>query len=289
MTYHDPFGDGDHGQKLGVAFHETFALSRPAISQILKLAVEVAQDSPDGSCNLSNDAIREGTSLGLNYVKAMGSYARGCGLLGPNKHLTRLGQLVAERDPGLSDLGTQWVMHYNMCAPHLYGPDFWHPLLMAVISSGSGMSSEDVVEGLNGFVNERRARELAPRTVKATATVFLGTYTKPDGLGNLNAICEVEPATYARGEPTMPRNWVAAYVIADYWRANWRNALGINLTSIKEIGGPASLLMLSSGEMNSCLGDLQSLGLVQLQRRVPPFQVSRLWSSPEEILEHLYD
>jgi hypothetical protein len=82
---------------------------------------------------------------------------------------------------------------------------------------------------------------------------------------------------------------VVAYVVADYWQHQWENRKTVNLSAMTEKGGPADLLMLSSGDMNSYLGDMGERGFVEVQRRIPPYQVMRLWDDPAVILERIYD
>jgi hypothetical protein len=41
--------------------------------------------------------------------------------------------------------------------------------------------------------------------------------------------------------------------------------------------------------MNDLLGEMAQHGLIEVQRMVPPYQLVRLWTNKEDILEHLYD
>lgn len=85
----------------------------------------------------------------------------------------------------------------------------------------------------------------------------------------------------------LPIPWrVAAYALADYWQGNWGDRTGVNLDRVREV---SALLLIGSGEMNGFLRTMQEHGLIDVQRRHPPYQVMRQFSSAEAVLEHLYD
>ena len=80
--------------RLGLTFHRTFSLVRPAISQIIRLAASAAQGNHEESI-LTKEKIRAETNLGTIYAEAMPRYARGTGLLDERNRLTSFGRSVA--------------------------------------------------------------------------------------------------------------------------------------------------------------------------------------------------
>ena len=111
--------------KLGMTFHRSFSLNRPALSQIIELAGQVENSEVDGVC-LNNTEIRNRTSLGSIYVEAMPRYGRGSGLLTNGNCLTTFGKFINDFDPMLNRIATQWLLHYYLCSTHGSGPLFWH-------------------------------------------------------------------------------------------------------------------------------------------------------------------
>ena len=276
--------------KVATVFHESFALSLPSISQILQVACESESGDENGkSRNLSYDAIKQGTTLGNNYVKAMRRYARAVGLLDDRDGLTPFGKLVSRSDPHLQRMRTLWAVHYHLCASHHSGPGFWGHLASECFTPYRELVTEDVAQLIAAYLQAQGDPVLAARTLRTTATVFLGSYHKSDGLGALGILSSQGDGKCVAGEPDLPGTRVVAYVIADYWAAQWKNRKQVNLSAMTEPGGPASLLMMSSGDINSSLGDMAGLGLVQVQRRIPPYSVVRLWQSAEAVMEQLYD
>ena len=83
-------------QRIGTAFHESFALNIPAIATVLRVC-----DEHDGE--LSADTILAETTLGADYVDAMPNYARGIGFLEIGTlNLTPLAREVLRKDPNLT-------------------------------------------------------------------------------------------------------------------------------------------------------------------------------------------
>ncbi|MCS6918511.1 MAG: DUF4007 family protein, partial [Fimbriimonadales bacterium] len=98
-------------QRTFTMFHETFALSRPAIAQVLHV---VREYSPQADRTI-RALLREHTDLGTNYCKAMPRYAYACGLITSDfTRLTSFGRWVLENDPTLARVETQWLMHYHL-------------------------------------------------------------------------------------------------------------------------------------------------------------------------------
>jgi hypothetical protein len=263
--------------KLGTAFHETFPLDRARLASILET---VAAHANDGA-KLTYDDFKERSGLGANQVKSFRRYAYGTGLIDDNERLTDFGALVAEQDPQLSTLGTQWVMNYYMTAPHHNGPLFWNHLLTTAFIVGNELTREGTGLLIKEFLTEQGERALADDTYPKTATVFLGSYEKGGGFEALE-ILRAESGKYRVGQPRPIPPGAFACVLADYWAVKWGEAREVLLSDLTG-GELASLLLLSSGEINSLLREASKRGLVNLQRRTPPFQVIRLWDSPDQV------
>ncbi len=88
---------------------------------------------------------------------------------------------VREADPGLASPTTQWLLHYHLSAPHGPGPSFWHHVVTH-LPIGSATSTSEVTELITDHVQQLEGKEPNPRTMRAAATIFLGSYAKPEGL-----------------------------------------------------------------------------------------------------------
>lgn len=267
------------------AFHETFSLNRPAVSGILALSVRKRGQ-------VDFDTIRQETALGANYADAMPRYARAVGLLEHNTFVaTTFGTLVAQHDPHLDSPTTQWIMHYHLSAPHGPGPAFWHDLVVGCLRLGTEVTPVHLARRIALVHEQQTAKALAPRTARATASVFIGTYAKSDALGTLG-IMKAEGTgnerKYRIVQPEGPPAWALAYALADYWSVKWEKSVTVALHQFLEPGGVPDLFWLGTSDFDARLAELQRMKVLDVYKVAPPFQVVRLWNTKDEILERAY-
>ncbi|WP_084784957.1 DUF4007 family protein [Calidithermus timidus] len=268
--------------RIGAVFHESFPLNRAALTQVMKIAL-------DTSKKVNFEAIRSGTNLGANYVKAMPRYAVGTGLLVEKSYrLTELGAFIYDHDPNLNHPSTLWLMHYHLSAPKGPGPAFWHFLVSRQLQPGVHLERAQLVDAVRAFVRVSEGKDLVDRSARSLITVFTGTYTKEDGLKKLG-ILEKTEAGYQVLEPEPPNEWVVGYALAHYWGSVWPQFRQVALSELHEFGGFANLFLMGTFQLNSRLRELQSRGLLDLIQVAPPHQILRLWRSPADFLPHIYD
>ena len=277
--------EGDTG-RLGLAFHEAFSFSVPAIVQVLTVVADAGKSG--GKDGLSHGLLSNETTLGPNYIRAMPRYCVGAGLLDTEYRFTALGEAVRQGDSNLSSPSTLWLIHYNLAARHGPGPEFWHYFVTHLLRPGEELATAEVGVALREHAQEA-GRSVAERTAKTTASVVLGSYSKSDSLGPLGFLENVGGGRYAALSPSSPPPlWAFAYALASYWAANWGDVTGVNLTRVAEEGGIGPVFMMGGGLINRYLGDLQREGFAVVQRRTPPFQLTRNWETPEVFLERIY-
>lgn len=270
--------------RIGTVFHETFALSRPAVSSVL-LAVE----NYDRAQGTLFEHLRQNTNLGTRYCKAMPRYGQGTGLLDRSYHVTEFGKLALTNDPYLTSEVTQWLMHYHLSAPQGPGPRFWHALVTRTLRPGRTLRSNEVAQELLSILQEQKQPEPTPRALQSTATVFLGTYARSDGLSALQVLRQEEDSSYSVLHPSPPPLWVLAYTLADYWEHHWPGQVTVNLSEITQPGGWASLFWMEQGTVGEQLQRLKQHGVIDLYRVAPPYQVVRLWENRMVLLERAYE
>lgn len=268
--------------RVGTVFHESFSLNRPAISQILEIA-------SNSSGKVDFNRIRNGTNLGNNYVKAMPRYAVGAGLLAEKSYrLTSFGQHVYQHDPNLNHPSTQWLMHYHLSAPLGPGPLFWHFLVTRNLFPGKTLDRPVLIKSAQNHLLETDGKELNERSARTLITVFLGTYSKPDGFGKLGLLTETSSG-FTVVEPTLPNQWVIGYALAHYWASTWPQFRQIELDALEHSWGFTSLFPVSRSQLHQGLKSLQTEGLLELVQVAPPYQILQRWQAPDVFLAKIYE
>lgn len=265
-------------RRLSLTFHRTFSLSRTAISDILLVT---------SSTPLSRKTLSTGTKLGSIYLEAMPRYGIGSGLLQPGIFQTEFGNYAKKFDPLLDQTSTQWLMHYHLSAPQGPGPAFWHALISTLFYAGAYFKAEDIADAIGNFVWQSENRTLASRSVQSTATIFLGTYTKPEGLNKLRLLETTESGRYRVCEPTPAPTWAIAYALVDFWMANYPKRLGIGIDVLLDSSFP-KLFLIGRKRLVEVLEAMQEIGYVQLHRTAPPHQVVLIRQDTEGLLNKLY-
>ena len=271
--------------RIGTAFHETFALNLAAIAAVLRVC-----DEHDGDLNPETIRQESDTTLGPNYVTSMTMYARGTGLLEVGSYkLSPLGRIVRARDPNLMKLSTLWMMHYHLSAPIGPGPGFWNYLVSNTVRIGATIKRSDVSRVISDYVERQAQKRLAQRTLDGTATAFLGTYQKSDSLGRLGLIRADESGNaYDITQPEIPPLHCVACALTYYWEDVGLAASELLLKDLASQEGFAGIFFLGSGMLGALLSELQSVGYLSVRRDAPPFVVARNWTDPQDIRSSMY-
>ncbi len=263
-------------------------MSRPALAQMLRLSVESSLDNTGAKRNLSKIEIRAETTLGTVYVEAMRRYATHAGLMDKDDYPSPFGKFVFSNDAEFGEANTQWIMHYIMASSRFDCPAFWRNLVVHHMQVGNSFNTSAIADLTCSFDLATNNRNLKERTYTQSATAFVGTYSKEDAFGKLGLL-KKEGDQYIVQEPEPPSVNVFAYALADHWNAVWKDRSTVDLREVTREDGPATLLFLNSSETDYYLAEMQEAELLDVHRRVPPYQVVRLWDSPQALLERLYD
>ena len=271
---------------LGLTFHRAFSLNRPAIKQVLDLANRESDDSGERS-KLTPKEISENTSLGTVYVQSMPLWAIGSGLLNHRKLPTLFGKYAHLNDSLLEHIGTQWLMHYFLCNPHGAGPKFWHDISSKLFYSGNIFSSDDVFEHIGNFVWKNEDRVPKRRDIQSTTAVFLGTYTKTEGLNKLRLLETTSSGLFLVNEPKVAPVWAVAYALLDFWESHFQDRLSIGLDTLQE-SCLKGIFLIGKSSFLEMLDVLQENRVIDIHRTAPPHQVFLLRRDREMLLQNLY-
>jgi len=268
--------------RIGMTFHETFSLNRPALTSVIDVVCRQGG-------RLDLQSIRKHTTLGTRYVLAMPRYGIGCGIFAESR-LTCFGETVAAMDLALATLTTQWLMHYHLSAPHGPGPWFWHHLVTRVLRVGQQITPRDLAKEIAETLPDHDGKQLRERTIRSAATVFVGSYAKAEGFNQLRLLQEVGKGRFVVTQPEPVPVWAFAYALADYWTHQWGDRVTVNLSDLFEPGGLSSIFFLDAPMVENLLVILRQENLIDLYRVAPPYQLVRKWGpdTPRSLLERAY-
>ena len=272
--------------RVGTIFHESFSYSRKSVSKILQTISE-NPSIMDFKQSEREEILLERTSLGTRYIKAMPKYAIGSGVLHGDYRLTDLGRIALLFDPMLDKIGTQWLLHYHLSAPHGPGPTFWNHIVINQFYLGNIFSPENLIEQIGNFVWQHENKVLAKRSVGSTVTIFLGTYTKPEGLGKLHILEVTESGRYRVREGATAPAWALGYALLDFWEAQYPGRISVGLNTLHE-SNFAKLFMIGKADLEAVLRTLQEANYIEIHRTAQPFQVVLLRQDREPLLKKLY-
>lgn len=275
-------------ERIPTLFHETISLSNSSITQILKAISSTPIGFDFKSKQKREEFLNKNTTIGPNYVKSMVNFSKGSGFLDIDYQLLPFGEKVLSSDLLLAQNSTQWLMHYHLSAPLGPGPLFWHELVKTRFRSGDEFTTQEIAEQIGEIFEREEGKPLAERSARSTATIFLGTYSRSDALGNLGLIKEVEPGRFRVMDPDSPSTWVVGFALLHWWERLYSKQVTINLNDLYGDQGLTHILMIGKGRLNTALEELQDEGFVELYRIAPPYQVVLLRRDEEALLRKIY-
>ena len=271
---------GDEG--LGLTFARSLPLRRINLSQTLSRIVD-----SDGN-SVSYKDIWATSDLGSIEAQASKRWLKGFDAVDSDDNITGFGRLLLDYDIALSFLTTQWLLHYHFVCPHRGGPTFWRWIWAELMFSQGTFTKDSVFEVVRTNSLNSGEKKLSDDTYEIAARSFINAYTSVDGLGQLEILHEEPPHGYRSGPPAEISWRVMAYILADFWEANWGQTLSVPLAQINGDNGPALLMLLNSGQMNQLMKPMQEAGLVEISRVTRPWTVVRKWPGKEALLEAVY-
>lgn len=272
------------GNEQNLNFHNTFRLSRPRLAEVLATVERIGSAS---SKDLS------GTSLGKNMHRPFLNWGVMSGLLEPESkndvRLSVFGESTRTHDPSLSDVDSQWLMHFHLTHQDGIGPAFWQRLVTTYFGRSFPLSNESMAPDiLSAHFNAH-----TEASAKKAAGIFLSTYSEPDCLGSLGLITEVSGKSYLPNAPQRPISALGLlYCLIETWSIRQPKIDTMPLNDLFLPGGIADTLLLDREEIEDRLNSLKAIGLLDVYRTAPPHQIVRFWQDPDAAkrgaLERMY-
>lgn len=269
-----------------IGFYQNFNLDLKRLSTALQCV--------QAQFELGHDALAQCMGVNRPVAEGFSAWLRHTGLATLNSGeqrqrvltygLTPFGQLASKYDPTLTDLGTQWVLHYYLSTEHTERSDAWRVLINEFLSPGLTFTSEQFgsyfASVMGGEVKNRLALSKDPQTA-------LSTYVRPQGLGGLGILLK-QKTTLVTGRPNWPHIHVVGYLLFDWWQRRYNQTNTLRFTQLcKEEGSLGRLCQADDQQVRQFVGELTGLGCLSFSETQHE-PVNRLYLEPPHILLERY-
>jgi Protein of unknown function (DUF4007) len=274
--------------KLQLSFHTTFALKKEDLGKILQVAAE--EQGLEGSL----DVLMEKTGLGNKKVGPMRSWAMRTGLVS-NNSLTPEGKVVLKKDPYLKSPITDWLMHFYLSlgdkglqAPPSVPADWggWTYFVYTFLPQNRVFTHNELVSH-GTFAFEQETSQKLTKNFK----ILLRAYTEDHALAACKFLTlEGEQYTSNDNNQCLPNPFAVGYLLSKLWERDFPGKDSLLTKSLlNHPMGLALVLGITPTQMQSQLDVLETYGIIEQRKAVPPFQVFPRWENPIALLEKAYD
>lgn len=197
---------------------------------------------------------------------------------------TDVGKLVQQYDPNLSNIGTQWILHYFLASEHSERSDAWYLFINQFLLPGQFFTSRQFKDY---FANMMGASAENQKALAQDPTYALYTYTRIESLGRLGIIRE-QPDGYTCVRPSQPHSFVVAFVLLDWWKCHYDQTDTLRISQLcQEPGSIGRIFQANAQQVKQIVADLSQLGLLSFaETQHEP--VNRLYREPPHTLLEMY-
>jgi hypothetical protein len=272
--------------KLQLSFHGTFVLKKEDLLKMLSAAQE-----PEGLA-LKRADLEARTGLGNEKVLRIKSWAMRCGLV-DKKHLTPAGKIIIENDPYLEHLSTEWFMHLHLSfgdhgiTPPPLTPDQWGGwtyFIFDFLKTRSHFTLDSLTDQcLQTFDEPNR------NPVLKNLRILLRTYTETEAIAQPQILTKHNKDEYHANPPNLPPAPLIGYALSQLWQRDFPDQTSLLTEKIlTQPYGLCDLFRIDPDTLQTHLNHLETLGIVEQRRTVPPNQIVRRWSDPLHLLAQAY-
>ncbi len=273
--------------KLQLSFHGTFSFKKEDALKIIEAAVQEKglKDS------LENLQLR--TGLGNRKVGPMKSWVSRAGLV-ENCFLSKAGNIVCKYDHYLESPLTDWFIHFNFSfgdyklqTPPNDPADWggWPYFIFSFLPEHRHFT----ISELNSYA-KATFQEENPRSIEKNFKILLRAYTEPHALASCKFITIENNEVYQAGNAILPNPYEIGYFLAKLWERDYKTETSVLTTTLlNQPMGLGSILGLNTESLEKQLNILETYGILEQRRAVPPFQVIPRWDNPLTLLEKAYE
>jgi hypothetical protein len=270
-----------------VGFYQNFNLDLKRLSTALQCVQAQAELGHDAlaQCMGVNRPVAEGFSAWLRHTGLATLRSGEQRQRALTYELTPFGHLAFKYDPTLTDLGTQWILHYYLSTKHAECSDAWRVLINEFLSPGLTFTTEQFASYFGSVMRDGVKNRSALTKDPSTA---LSTYIRPQGLSKLGILLK-QKTTLIAAQPNWPHILVVGYLLFDWWQRNYNQTNTLRFAQLcKEEGSLGRLCQADDRQVRQFVGELTGLGYLSFSETQHE-PVNRLYlEQPHILLERYY-
>lgn len=265
---------------MSISFHVNFPLDCAVLSRALHAC---ATKSPT---SLSQEMTAFG--VGNRKVPAYKGWLKHTGLWVPKSGITSFGQLVLDRDPSISDLGTRWILHYHLSRRGgKEDAELWHWLFNFFLPVYDEFDDAHILEA----AKQSDVKCDNPEMLQSYLRIVLKSYLQIVAFGTLGILEQSGKGRYRKGARRPVHPLLVGYVI---FQERAEKYSGTTTASLGELlgadGNTGKTFLMSRYELEENLRTLRSDGYIGLMQFADHDHVQFLFGgSPLTLLERYYD
>ncbi len=201
---------------------------------------------------------------------------------------------MAEHDPSLTSLVTDWVMHFylslsgrGLSPASERAADWggWTYFVYDFVPGRSAFSLSDLI-----FYSKEEFTEEKESSLNSNYRILLRAYTEREALSQIEFIKGNEADGYRCNAAKLPNAYAIGFIFARIWERDFREVPSV-LTEdvIAHPMGLAKVLGITLEQTQDHLDALEALSIIEQRKTVAPFQIVRRWSDPLDLLKKAYE
>lgn len=269
-----------------IGFYQNFNLNLHRLSTALRCIQadpEMGQNALS-QCMSVNQPVAEGFSAWLRHTGLVTIEPRGEHRSTSSYKMTPFSELVSRYDPTLTDIGTQWVLHYYLATEHAERSDAWYVLINEFLSLGLTFTGEQFQ---SYFVSVRGSQATNRSALNKDPQTALSTYVRPQALGRLGIVAK-QNINFMAGRPNLPHILVVGYMLLDWWQHRYNQTNTLRFFQLcQEAESLGHICLVSNQQVLQFVSELTGLGYLSFSE-TQHAPVNRLYNEPPHTLLERY-
>jgi hypothetical protein len=262
---------------MSIGFSKNFNFERDTLARILQVLAEKP--------NTSRDELMTLVLVGSVEVAGLIGWIGKLGLRNNERRtLSALGRSVVKCDPYLENVGTMWLLHYQLSQNR--EAEVWFYLTNKFLPNKFKFTSQEALE----YLQEAGIGQQSPKHLKNDVRIYLRAFAETQGLKRIQFLEKIGKNEYQKSLAIGIHPYLVAYVIYDQREKYYPTISTIRIGELLSAdGNVGKVFLLDQEKLEEFLHQLRFEGLVDVSHTGGLDQVGFIYKdSVLSILEKYY-